>query len=120
MTGIVTRSEIAEGPLKEGENIQIRHVKIFKSLGYADDLKPAVTSMEEVSLVIEQCRKLEISSGVKLHHDPTSGKCKLLPLGLWRQTLTQESIPCDFIKITGSGLHWGKTVWQLLHDKGEK
>ena len=102
LTGIETKSVTAEGPLMEGEVTKLRHVEKFKILSYTDDLKPAVTSMEEISLIVEQCRKLERSSGVKLQRDPNSGKCKILPLGSWKTTLLQEMILCDFIKITDS------------------
>ena len=79
---------------------KLRDVKKFKILSYADDLKPTVTSMEEISPIMEQCRKLEESCGIKLHWDPDSGKCKILPLGTWKSILLQEMILCDFIKIT--------------------
>ena len=100
LKGIVTRSVVAEGPLNEGEVALLRHEEMFQVLGYADDLKPGISSLEEIDIIIEQCRKLERASGVKLHRDPKSGKCKLLPLGCWNSNLRQEMIPFDFIKIT--------------------
>ena len=73
--------------------------EIFSILGYVDDLKPAVNDMEEVEIIIRQCTKLEKASGVKLHREPLSGKCKMLPLGKWNNSLKQEMIPFNFIKL---------------------
>ena len=49
---------------------------------------------------MDQCTELEKAGGVKLHRDPTSGKCKLLPIENWINKLEQHNIPYDFIKIT--------------------
>ena len=56
----------------------------YKVVSYADDLKPAVTIMEEFTLVNDASALFEASSGCKLHRDPASQKCKFLPLGRWR------------------------------------
>ena len=56
--------------------------------------------MEEISLVIEECTKLELASGVQLHRDPESGKVKILLLGDWRTNVSQEDIPFPFIRIS--------------------
>ena len=69
----------------------------YKVVGYADDLKPAITSMQEFVLVDQASALFERSSGCKLHRDPTSGKCKFLALGRWKGSLTQEDIPCNFM-----------------------
>ena len=42
----------------------------------------------------------EKSSGCVLHRDPNSGKCKVLLLGKWRQTVRQEDIPLDYVKVS--------------------
>ena len=65
----------------------------YKVIGYADDMKPAITNMEEFQLVDHASALFERSSGCKLHRDPTAGKCKFLPLGKWRTSLTQDDIP---------------------------
>ena len=57
-------------------------------VGYCDDLKPAITSMSEFILVDKAMQLFERSSGCKMHRDPLSEKCKFLPLGRWRGTLT--------------------------------
>ena len=71
----------------------------YKVVSYADDLKPAVTSMEEFSLVNHASALFEAASGCRLHRDPASEKCKFLPLGRWRRTLQQEDLPrsCQYM-----------------------
>ena len=68
--------------------------------GYIDDIKPAVTSMEEFSLIDRGSALFEAASGCILHRDPTSGKVKLLPLGRWKGTLQQEDLPVNYIVIS--------------------
>ena len=65
-----------------------------------DDCKPAISSKDEFSLVDKACRLFELSSGCKLHRDPSSNKCKFLPLGRWKGSLEQEDIPLPNLKIT--------------------
>ena len=72
----------------------------FKVLGYADDVKPAITTMEEFRLVDKAMALFERASGCRLHRDPTNKKCKFLPLARWRGTLTQEDIPCNYMTIS--------------------
>jgi hypothetical protein len=72
----------------------------YTVIGYADDVKPAITCMEEFLLVDRAMRLLERSSGCMMHRDPASGKCKFLPLGRWRGVLTQEDLPCNFFTIS--------------------
>ena len=55
-------------------------VEKYTVIGYADDLKPSITCLEEYKLVDEASALFEICSGCKLHRNPTSGKCKFLPL----------------------------------------
>ena len=71
----------------------------YRVVSYADDLKPAVVSMEEFSLVNSASALFEAASGCRLHRDPASQKCKFLPLGHWRRTLQQEDLPlaCQYI-----------------------
>ena len=69
-------------------------------IGYCDDLKPAITTMAEFTLVDQAMLLFEKSSGCKMHRDPLSEKCKFLPLGRWRGSLTQEDIPCSFFLLS--------------------
>ena len=43
-------------------------VEKYKVVGYADDIKPGITSMEEFLLVDRAAAMLEGASGCKLHH----------------------------------------------------
>ena len=65
----------------------------YKVIGYADDVKPAVTSMAEFKLVDSAMALFEGASGCRLHRDPATKKCKFLPLARWRGTLQQSDIP---------------------------
>ena len=47
----------------------------YTVMGYADDLKPAVTTMAEFALVDQAARIFEQGSGCSLHHNPVTGKC---------------------------------------------
>ena len=76
--------------------------EVYKLCAYADDVKCAITSMQEFHLVISACSLLEKAAGVKLHRDPSSGKVKFLPLGRWQNTLQQEDIPYQFIRLSDS------------------
>ena len=74
----------------------------YKVYGYADDVKPAVTTMAEFALVDHAVTLFELSSGNHLHRDPVAGKCKVLPLGRWRNSLQQEDIGFPHFKLTES------------------
>ena len=58
--------------------------------------------MEEILLVNHASSRFEAASGCKLHRDPASLKCKLLPLGKWRNTLKQDDLPqsCAYMIIS--------------------
>ena len=53
----------------------------LKLLGFVDDVKAAISSMHEFSLVDRASLMFEMASGCQLHRDPNSGKVRLLPLG---------------------------------------
>ena len=69
-------------------------------MAYVDDIKPAITSMQEFSTVDRGSALFESSSGCRLHRNPASGKVKFLPLGRWRGTLTMEDLPVNYIRIS--------------------
>ena len=101
LKGILIHSLPVHGPALAGEHFLLPPVETrYKVLGYLDDCKPAITSMDEFSLVDKACRLFELSSGCKLHRDPSSNKCKFLPLGRWKGSLEQEDIPLPYLKIT--------------------
>ena len=72
----------------------------YRLIAYVDDVKPAITSMQEFILVDRASLLFENASGCELHRDPTSGKVKFLPLGRWRGTLQQEDIPVPYILLS--------------------
>ena len=72
----------------------------FKLMAYCDDVKPSISSMSEFFVVDKGCHLFEVSSGCKLHRDPSSGKCKFLALGRWRGLLEQEDIPLKYMVLT--------------------
>ena len=64
----------------------------YKLIGYADDNKPAITSMEEFEVVDSSLALFEQASGCKLHRDPLKKKCKIMPRASWPNTLLKPRI----------------------------
>ena len=102
LAGILITSIPVLGPKSEQSGAPIPIEERYTVISYADDLKPAVTSTEEILLVDKASSMFEAASGCKLHRDPASQKCKLLPLGKWRSKLTQEDLPpsCSYMIIS--------------------
>ena len=101
LTGILVTSLPVLGPVPEHSPHKTLPVleERYKLVSYADDLKPAITTMHEFILVNNASALFEAASGCVLHRDPTSNKCKFLPLGKWRKTLQQEDLPvnCQYL-----------------------
>ena len=57
-------------------------------------------SLKELHIIVKGCNILENAGGVKLHKDPNGDKVKLLPLSVWKKTLTQNEIPYEYIKLS--------------------
>ena len=68
--------------------------------GLADDVKASVSCMSEFSIIEEAAKLFEASSGNLLHRDSVRGKCKVLALGRWRNTLQQEDIPQPHFRLS--------------------
>ena len=103
LTGILITSLPVLGPSLQGEVRPLPQLEErYKLMAYCDDVKPSVTSMSEFFTVDKACALFEKSSGCQLHRDPTSGKCKFLPLGRWRGVLEQEDIPLSYMVLTDS------------------
>ena len=101
LTGILIHSLPVLGPAEPQQPHQFPAFETrYKVLGYLDDCKPAITTMEEFLLVDRACKLFEDSSGCKLHRDPASNKCKFLALGRWKGTLEQDDIPLPYLKLT--------------------
>ena len=98
LSGILITSLPVLGPVPEYNHldklapVEERYIVV----SYADDLKPAVTLMEEFSLVNDASALFESASGCKLHRDPASMNCKFLPLGKWRRQLQHEDLLVAF------------------------
>ena len=100
LQGILIASAPVQGPPLQGMPPLPRLEQRYKLIGYADDNKPAITSMEEFRTVDNSLAMFEKASGCKLHRDPLNKKCKFLPLGRWRTTLHQADIPCDYMTLS--------------------
>ena len=98
--GIPVYSMPAPGPALEAAQFPIKVTENFCVIGYIDDIKPAITSMAEFTLVDQGSSLFEKASGCILHRDPASGKVKFLPLGRWKGTLTKEDLPVNYIAIS--------------------
>ena len=103
LQGILISSIPVHGPSFQGEKHPLPPLEErFKLMAYCDDVKPAISTMAEFSLVDKACTLFEQSSGCQLHRDPTLGKCKILKLGRWRGTVSQEDIPLRYLVISES------------------
>ena len=104
LSGILISSLPMLGPVIEGSSSPTLPPleERYKVVSYADDLKPAISTMEEFTLVNKASALFEAASGCRLHRDPASQKCKFLPLGRWRRTLQQEDLPltCQYMIIS--------------------
>ena len=100
LTGILVTSLPCHGPVPPGSAILPALEERYKVIGYADDVKPAITNMADFAVVDKAMEMFENASGGRLHRDPASKKCKFLPLARWKGTLQQEDIPCPYMTIS--------------------
>ena len=100
LQGILIASAPVHGPSLQGMPPPPRLEQRFKLIGYADDTKPAITSIEEFTTVDNSLALFERASGCRLHRDPMNKKCKFLPLGSWRRNLQQTDIPCEYVTLS--------------------
>ena len=100
LQGILITSLPVLGPVCAGQPPLGSLEECFKVIGYADDVKPAITSMEEFTVVDRAMHLFETSSGCRLHRDTASKKCKFIPLARWKVTLQQTDIPCNYMTIS--------------------
>ena len=98
--GIVISSTPVQGPIPFLSPPLRPYEERYRVIGYADDVKPAITTMQEFLLVDQAMTLFENASGCKLHRDPANKKCKFLPLARWRGTLDQDDIPCNYMTIS--------------------
>lgn len=104
LTGILICSLPVLGPVLESSMSRTLPPmeERYRVISYADDLKPAIATMEEFKLVNSASALFEAASCCRLHRDPASQKCKFLPLGRWRRSLQQEDLPpaCQYMIIS--------------------
>ena len=100
LQGILIAATPVLGPTMQDQAPLPKLEQRYKLIGYADDIKHTITSMEEFKIVDHSLALFERESGCKLHRDPLNKKCKFLPLGRWRNTLQQEDIPCDYMTLS--------------------
>ena len=100
LKGIQIYSTPVCGPVYPSDQFPLTISESFKVIGYIDDVKPAVTSLEELLLIDKGSSLFEAASGCKLHRNPSSGKVKLLPLGKWRNSLKMEDLPVNYVAIS--------------------
>ena len=101
LAGILIHSLPVQGPAPYPHSPPIPPQELrYKVIAYCDDVKPAISTMQEFILVDKTMALFEKSSGCKMHRDPSSGKCKFLALGRWRGTLSQEDLPCNFFSLS--------------------
>ena len=78
------------GPVLENQVSLKPLSRVQKQVAYVDDINPLLTSVDEFH-VLDKCLMLfEYSSGCQFQRDHISQKCKAMPLGPWKQWLTQE------------------------------
>ena len=101
LVGIPVASLSVHGPALFGEVYPLpKFEERFKLMAYCDDVKPAITSIEEFSVADIGAGLFESAAGTRLHRDPASNKCKFLALGKWRKELTQEMIPTTYMRLS--------------------
>ena len=100
LQGILISSIPVQGPPGLGQLAIPPMVEKYIVIGYADDIKPAITSMQEFKVVDKAMTLFENASGCRLHRNPATKKCKFLPLARWRGTLQQEDIPCPYMTLS--------------------
>ena len=70
----------------------------LQMLGFVDDLKAIVSTKDEFLMLDKALSLFEKASGSRLHRDPTTKKCEILPLGKWSRW-TQADSPLPYMSI---------------------
>ena len=74
--------------------------KTTSIIGYVDDLNPVITKVEEFGTCNTYLLLFEKASGCQFHRDPRSQKCKITPLGRWKDWMTQNAVPLPFLLVS--------------------
>ena len=101
LSGIPISSLPVLGPSEENCQYPLPPIEErFKAVAYCNDVKPAICSFEEFLTADYGATLFEKAAGTRLHRDPSSEKCKFLPLGKWKRELHQELIPTPYMRLT--------------------
>ena len=75
-------------------------VEKVTAIGYVDDVKGFLTSVEEFHTLDTTLASFEAASGSRLHRsaEPTNQKCAVLPLGRWAGW-SPADCPLDYMKV---------------------
>ena len=113
LKGVTMYSIPVAGPVLENQVSLKPLSRVQKQVAYVDDINPLLTSVDEFH-VLDKCLMLfEYSSGCQFQRDHISQKCKAMPLGPWKQWLTQETIPLPFLLVSD----YADVLGVQLHDK---
>ena len=87
LKGILIASLPVSGPVTQSDPPLKPIEERYKVIGYADDVKPAISNINQFSVVDKGMTLFEKASGCKLNRNPAIKKCKFLPLARWRGTI---------------------------------
>ena len=87
LKGILIASLPVSGPVTQSDPPLKPIEERYKVIGYADDVKPAISNINQFSVVDKGMTLFEKASGCKLNRNPANKKCKFLPLARWRGTI---------------------------------
>ena len=97
LSGMTLYNTPVLGPAERGAPRRLKPVSSKYILaGYCDDLKPAITKIEEFKILEKAVNMYEKASGCILHRDLASNKCKILLMGAWTKW-SQDEIPLNFL-----------------------
>ena len=82
LSGILISQHPVLGPANRGDPFPLPlKEERFKAMAFCDDVKPAICNLSEFLVADKGAEMFEKAAGTKLHRDPSSNKCKFLPLG---------------------------------------
>ena len=95
----------------------------LKVIGFVDDLKGVITSAKEFEHLDRALRLFEQSSGSRLHRDPATKKCQVLPLGRWANW-KQSDVPLDYMALVDQinmlGVKLGRNISKTRAINGDE
>ena len=109
LKGVIYHKRATEGPAHPLFGNPTQAVEKIKLLGFVDDIKTFLSSMEEFETVDRVMKKFEKASGSQLHRDPTTKKCQAMGIGKYKE-LKQSDIPVDYISLVEEINFLGVTI----------